>query len=136
MQGNREAMGIRRSVTTDDRGAFAATDVPPGEYRVDCRIQGYMQLDRLRVQVEESQRVENVLVEPVPRPKLTGRVLRADGTPLADQSNLQLRLAIVTPHGPQTISVWGRTDAEGRFLPKDELSLPWLGAALAALPCQ
>jgi hypothetical protein len=75
--------GVHESSTTDAAGRHIFSGLPPGEYRVDASLEGYVILDRLRpVQVHSKGCAEVPVPLQLDR-MVSGRIFTKDGLPAA-----------------------------------------------------
>jgi hypothetical protein len=131
-----DGSGIGLSATTDAEGAFGIADVPPGAYTVSWNAEGFVQPpndQRQVVRVGEGEHVDGVLVELTTLPVLVGRILRPDGTPLANRQQAALHLKVQTPEGLVSTSLSVNTSDDGEFASPLEPEKPRFGPARASV---
>jgi protocatechuate 3,4-dioxygenase beta subunit len=90
------------TVETDDQGRFAFRNVTPGGYLINAQRQGFLDPSQGQISrptavlmVGENQQVTGVVVRLTPHSVISGKVLDADGEPLAGVQVAALRWAYV-----------------------------------------
>jgi len=103
---------------TDERGEYAITGVPPGSYHVRPKVPGYAIIGEVPFQLltldgtEPPQRINFALQR---AGSIAGRVLDADGRPLAGATVYLVKLTAQNSLVPGNVVPTARTSADGEY---------------------
>jgi len=113
LEGERWVGNWSETQALQDEGRFRFSEVPPGEYKLAIEAEGFADRFLGGLVVEEG-KTYDWDVRVVPRTVVRGRILQADGTPLAN-TQVDLWSALRSELEGVTSNRLVTTDAEGRY---------------------